>query len=243
MGMLSMLTMDSDLDLFSAALLLCCCFNSDVSGIGVGARGTSWRWLGALASLPAPTGLMVRNEFEVLAATRRESGTEPNGAMTLYSVLITLALFFCGPSSPSVASSAADVLPVSKGFFLGRPLGLPVGFLLLDLEDGREGRGWGTKSVAEGTAGDGTFSAGFWALCGADAILGVGFAGGTALGGIPLAGGILDGRVGGREKLSLRMSGGLASFIEDSYRLSWAGGTAGDDTGAASTERPSMVLD
>jgi len=61
------------------------------------------------ASLPEPTGRMVRREPEVLAATLRESGAETNGAIVLYSALVVLALFFWGPSSPSVASSAAEV--------------------------------------------------------------------------------------------------------------------------------------
>lgn len=97
---------------------------------------------------------MLRREPDVLAATLRESGTAPNGAIGLYSVLMTLALFLCGPSSPSVASSAADVLPVSRGFFRGRPLGLPVGCLLRDLDEGREGRaGRGAGSVCGGGCG------------------------------------------------------------------------------------------
>ena len=75
----------------------------------------------------------------MLAATRSESGAEPKGAILVYSVCTTLALFRCGPSSPSVASSAADVLPVSAGFFRGLPLGLPVGCRLRDaLEEGRD---------------------------------------------------------------------------------------------------------
>jgi len=105
------------------------------------------------------TGLIVRNEPEVLAATLSESGTEPNGAIGLYSVLTTLALFFCGPSSPSVASSAADVLPVSEAFLGGRPLGLPVGALFRDAREAGREEGRTCLSIPTsgtwGTAGDG----------------------------------------------------------------------------------------
>ncbi len=76
-----------------------------------------------------PTGRILRSEPDVLAATRRESDAEPNGAMILESALVSFALFFCGPSSASVASSAADVLPASVGFLRGRPRGRPVGGL------------------------------------------------------------------------------------------------------------------
>ena len=75
---------------------------------------------------------MLRREPDVLAATLNDSGAEPNGALLVNSALVTLALFFCGPSSPSVASSAADVLPASRGFLRGRPRGLPVGALVRD---------------------------------------------------------------------------------------------------------------
>ena len=147
--------LDSVLGWLSITLLLWSCSNLP-SGIGVGARGTSWRWLATGPSTPAPTGRMVRREPEVLAATRRESGTTPKGAITLYSVLVTVALLFCGPSSPSVASSTADVLPVSRGLFLGRPRGLPVG-LLRDLDPARE-RGLATGSEGGRAAGDGALS-------------------------------------------------------------------------------------
>lgn len=120
---------------------------------------------------------MLRREPEVLAVTRKESEVDPNGVKALCSALVILARFFCGPSSPSVvASSAAEVLPLSTGFLRGRPLGLPVGalFLLDALEEGLE-PGAGCLSTPFSTAivgvGDGAFSAGAPAL-GAAAMIG-----------------------------------------------------------------------
>ena len=110
---------------------------------------------------------MFRKEPEVLAATLRDSGAEPNGVVALYSVLTTFALFFCGPSSPSVQSSAAEVFP-SAACLRGRPLGLPVGAFVLrrtlefDLEAGAAAAA--AASVGCIAAGDGAFSAGVLAL-------------------------------------------------------------------------------
>lgn len=72
----------------------------------------------------------MRREPEVLAATRRDPGAEFNGALLGQSALVVLARFFLGPStgasSASVASSRADVLPVSDLCLGGLPLGFPV---------------------------------------------------------------------------------------------------------------------
>jgi len=106
---------------------------------------------------------MFLREPEVLAATLNESGAEPNGAIKLYSVLTTLALFFCGPSSPSVASSAADVLPGSAGFLRGLPRGRPVDGRVLVLEDGLDG--WETGGLLSKSPGRGAM-AGEPFLCG-----------------------------------------------------------------------------
>lgn len=73
---------------------------------------------------------MVRREPDVLAATRNDPGAESNGAPLGQSALVVFALFFLVGSSPSVASSMADVSPAScLGCFGGLPLGLPVFFL------------------------------------------------------------------------------------------------------------------
>jgi hypothetical protein len=72
----------------------------------------------------------LRNEPDVLAVTRSESGPVPNALFKVLSTTIVFALFFAGPSSPSVPSSYPDVLP-STGFFLGLPRGRPVGGFFL----------------------------------------------------------------------------------------------------------------
>ena len=133
-------------------------FNGPPSGTGVGARGTSCRWLPDTASLLGPTGRKFRSELAVLAVTRRESGPEVNGFGVAFSTLVVLTgfvvlislvwfvwfvslvafvvvlvFFLAGPlSSPSVPSSYPEVFP-SAGFFRGRPRGRPVGALLREL--------------------------------------------------------------------------------------------------------------
>lgn len=73
----------------------------------------------------------MRREPDVLAATRKDPGAESNGAPLGQSALVVFALFFLEGSSPSVASSMAEVSPPScRGCLGGRPLGFPVFFLL-----------------------------------------------------------------------------------------------------------------
>lgn len=83
----------------------------------------------------------MRIDPAVLAATRSDSGAEPNVAVLLRSTFVIVALFlFCdGASSPSVPSSYPEVFPsLARGRFRGRPLGLPVGGLLDARELGRD---------------------------------------------------------------------------------------------------------
>lgn len=83
---------------------------------------------------------MVRKEPEVLAATRKDPGAESKGAPLGQSALVVFALFFLEGSSPSVASSMADMSPPSGlGCLGGLPLGFPVFFLLGAFDEDRLG--------------------------------------------------------------------------------------------------------
>lgn len=133
-------------------------------GTGVGALGTSWRWLPPSPVSPAvswfmPMGRKLRRDPDVLAATRSDSGSVPKALGLALSTWVTLALFLGGPSSPSVPSSYPDVFP-SKGNLRGRPTGRPVlcllgpAGLLESLLEGRDVGPW-TPVSEGGSAGMG----------------------------------------------------------------------------------------
>jgi hypothetical protein len=154
----SALAIDSRLDSIEVCFFRCRggFFPFGPCGTGVGARGPSCKWLADTPpSPPDPTGLMALSEPEIAAATRSESAADSIGGLSSdQSAFVVFALFRRGPSSASVGSSAADVLPSAVGFFFGgRPRGLPVGALDLDaLDDGLDGfmAGIGTGSKTPG---------------------------------------------------------------------------------------------
>jgi hypothetical protein len=106
-------------------------------GTGVGARGTSCKWLPTFVAGFMAIGRKTRSEPAVLAATLSESVAGPNEDLLFQSVFVILALFLdIGPSSPSVPSSYPDVFPPVVAGFIERPL--PRGRLTEALEDGRD---------------------------------------------------------------------------------------------------------